>query len=268
MKDDKNIRLVLERLRRGDINLEEALRQIEAMQGFVSEDDLTLDVHRTGRLGFPEVIYGGHKTPDQIVRAAKILYDHEKRVMITKIKLKDFSKVQGLLYETFQNEKLFFDEVAGISIVGDFKPQTEEKAIIVSAGSSDLPIVNEAAHTLRFLGINPIVISDVGVAGIHRLKKFATEVRKTNPLAVIVIAGMDGALPSVIGGMIHLPIIAVPTSVGYGAAFQGVAPLLTMLNSCSAGVAVVNIDSGFGAAMVVARLRNVSRRTEIQTLQK
>lgn len=258
MKDERNIRQILERLREGQIDLEEALGQIQSTQ-YISEGDLTLDIHRSKRLGFPEVIYGGHKTPEQIVRAAKILYSHEKRVMITKIRAEKFSEVQELLYETFQDEELNLDATSGIAIIGDLPPNSGAKAIIVSAGSSDLPVVNEAAYTLKFLGIEPIVVSDVGVAGIHRLKKFADEVKHTNPIGIIVVAGMDGALPSVIGGLTHVPIIAVPTSVGYGAAFQGVAPLLTMLNSCSAGIVVVNIDSGFGAAMALARFLNKLR---------
>jgi len=203
-----------------------------------------IDHHRIKRKGFPEVIYCQGKTPEQAARIAKKIWDHGHDVLATRADRKAYNAVKKVL------NKAKYHEMA--KIITCFKEPRRLAAgstvAIVTAGTADLPVAEEAAVTAEFLGNKVEKIYDVGVAGIHRLIKNLPKVNKCR--VVIVVAGMEGALPSVLGGLIDKPIIAVPTSVGYGASFKGLSALLTMLNSCAPGVAVVNIDNGFGAAVV------------------
>lgn len=209
-----------------------------------------VDHHRIKRKGFPEVIFGQGKTPSQIAAIAKSIADKGHNVLVTRTDKKAFLAVKKVLKEAE------FYETARIIVIKNKQQKTNNKQIsnnknqiaIISAGTSDQQIAEEAAITAEFLGIKVERFYDVGVAGIHRLVHNLDKINKCKVL--IVVAGMEGALPSVIGGMVDKPIIAVPTSVGYGSSFKGLSALLTMMNSCAPGVAVVNIDNGFGAAVM------------------
>ena len=200
----------------------------------------TLDLDRHRRNGAAEVIYGEHKTPTQIVELTEAMLAADHNVLIT--------RTTRAVYEALKDvapDSEYHSEARAITCQRAAVEPAVSTIAVVTAGTSDLDVAAEAAVTAEFLG-NPVaLINDVGVAGIHRLFDRLAEIRKAR--VVIVVAGMEGALPSVVGGLVDKPVIAVPTSVGYGAAFGGVAALLGMLNSCASGVSVVNIDNGFGA---------------------
>ena len=203
-----------------------------------------VDHHRPSRKGFPEVIYCEGKTPQQIAKIAQTIARKGHPVLATRADRKAFLAVKKGL------KKAKYHEVARIITVSSKQKAVSSKQIIsiITAGTADLPVAEEAAVTAEFLGLKVQKLYDVGVAGIHRLLKNIDAVNRSK--VAIVVAGMEGALPSVVGGLIDKPIIAVPTSVGYGSSFKGLAALLTMMNSCAPGVAVVNIDNGFGAAVM------------------
>ena len=204
-----------------------------------------VDHHRTKRKGFPEVIYCERKTPQQVAKIAQSIWKKGHDVLATRADKKTYAAVKKVL------KKAKYYETARI-IIAKRKPRRLvagfPKVAIISAGTSDQPIAEEAAITAQFLGCTASRFYDVGVAGIHRLINNLKEIKKARVL--IVVAGMEGALPSVVGGLVDQPIIAVPTSVGYGSNFKGLSALLTMKNSCAPGIAVVNIDNGFGAAVM------------------
>jgi NCAIR mutase (PurE)-related protein len=235
---------ILEAYKSGGISLESALRSLEDGR-YVERlaQDLghsTLDLDRHRRNGAAEVIYGEHKTPTQIVELTEAMLAAEHNVLITRTTREVHQALTDIAPDCEYHE-------AARAITCRRAPvaMAASTIAVVTAGTSDLDIAAEAAVTAEFLG-NPVaLINDVGVAGIHRLFDRLAEIR--NARVVIVVAGMEGALPSVVGGLVDKPVIAVPTSVGYGAAFGGVAALLGMLNSCASGVSVVNIDNGFGA---------------------
>ena len=208
----------------------------------------TLDFHRKERCGFPEVILAEGKTPEWAAGAVQALADAGQDAFVTRVN-DDQAKHLAERFPAAEQDRLartFWWPTPG------WTAANLGRVCIVTAGTGDLPVAQETLVTARVMGANPELIVDVGVAGIHRILRH----RETLALAdvVIVVAGMDGALPSVVGGLVDAPVIAVPTSIGYGAAFGGVAALLTMLNSCSAGVTVVNIDAGFKAGYVAARM--------------
>jgi pyridinium-3,5-biscarboxylic acid mononucleotide synthase len=202
--------------------------------------DLTLDLDRLQRQGFPEFVYGQGKTREQTVAALRGLHAAHGYALATRV-AEDLA-MGG-----------HYDPLSRIYRI-DQMPSRSGKPCVISAGTSDTPVAEEAAQTLDFLGYQTQRIHDVGVAGLHRLLQRLDEIRIAD--VVIVVAGMEGALPSVMGGLLSQPIIAVPTSVGYGTSFQGIAALLGMLNSCSSGITVVNIDNGFGAALAAHRILN------------
>lgn len=210
-------------------------------------DWATLDYDRADRTGHPEVVFGEGKTPPQLVGVLRLLGQAhpDRAVLATRVSAAGRAAVRADL------PAAEVDEVGRTVVLGPFPPPTGLVAV-VSAGTADAPVCAEVATTLRAFGAGVDLVRDVGVAGIHRV--LAARDRLTAPDAVVVVAGMDGALPSVVGGLTSAPVVAVPTSVGYGASFGGVAALLTMLNSCAPGVAVVNIDNGFGAAVHAARI--------------
>ena len=208
-----------------------------------------LDHQRDERLGFPEIIYGKSKD----VRSLKLILEEyksqNKNALITKLQ----QEKAEILLQDFQSS--FYDPLSGIFILNGYKEKEGEDYIaILSAGTSDLFVVNEAFHTLSFLGHKPKVIQDIGVSGIHRLLSKVEELKKYKVL--IVVAGFEGALPTVVGGLLPQPIIAIPTSVGYGVSQGGNAALNTMLSSCANGITVVNIDNGYGGAMAAIRIIN------------
>lgn len=208
----------------------------------------TIDHHRSIRQGFPEVVFGSGKSPFQIVTIAERLAERGDGFLVTRAE----PTVQEALSDRFPAAVV---NAAGRTVrLPGSMPVTSGvgTVLIITAGTSDLPVAEEAAETAIAMGNTVARLTDVGVAGIHRLLSRGQELREAR--VIIVVAGMDGALPSVVGGLVKCPVIAVPTSVGYGAAFSGVAPLLTALNSCAAGVTVVNIDNGFGAATAASRI--------------
>jgi NCAIR mutase (PurE)-related protein len=219
-----------------------ALEPTEAL-GFA-----TIDHHRALRQGFPEVIYGAGKTPQQIIAIAQRIAAQGDGVLVTRVSDEAAEAVRGALSGSEYNATS-----RTVYLPPATPPAPSLKSLlIVTAGTSDLPVAEEAAVTGGALGCRLERLHDVGVAGIHRL--LARREMLDAAGVIIVVAGMDGALASVVGGLARVPVIAVPTSVGYGASFGGIAPLLTMLNSCAAGVTVVNIDNGFGAAVAAARI--------------
>ena len=208
----------------------------------------SIDHHRALRQGYPEVVYAPGKTPDQVVAIAERLAARGDGFLVTRAD----ATVRGMLAERFSAAAV--NEAARtVHLAGETPPPAGRGTVlIITAGTSDLPVAEEAAVTAAALGDRVERLTDVGVAGLHRL--LARQDLLATATVVIVCAGMDGALASVVGGLVRCPVVAVPTSVGYGAAFGGVSALLAMLNSCAAGVTVVNIDNGFGAAMAASRI--------------
>jgi pyridinium-3,5-biscarboxylic acid mononucleotide synthase len=217
----------------------------------------TVDLDREARQGFPEVIYGERKTPEITAEIAAKIYEHSGRLLITRVTEQHFHAVRSLVPEAKYDPlaRCIYVEPKASSISQSLR---DSSVAIICAGTSDLSVALEASVTLQVGGVGKITpINDVGVAGIHRLLDRQQDFRSVD--VIIVIAGMEGALPSVVGGLVSCPVIAVPTSVGYGASFQGVAALLGMLNSCASGLTVVNIDNGFGAAMAAMRILNLKK---------
>jgi NCAIR mutase (PurE)-related protein len=235
----------------GTTSVDDALRALRRLP----VDDIgfaRLDTHRELRTGMPEAIYAEGKTPEQVVAIARRLLDATKGpVLATRV---PSANASALLREFPAS---VHHETARIVVLRPAPQPTSGTVTVVSAGTSDLPVAEEAAVTAGALGMAVERVTDVGVAGVHRILAEQDRLRATG--VVIVVAGMEGALPSIIGGMTPAPVIAVPTSVGYGASFEGLAALLGMLNSCAAGVLVTNIDNGFGAA--TAALRILSEKT-------
>jgi NCAIR mutase (PurE)-related protein len=236
------IQTLLERLRNGEATLDEVLSALRDLP-YKDIGWARLDTHRRLRKGVGEVVFGEGKTPKQVARIVHHLEATAARVLVTRASRAAFRAVKRVApYATYH-------ETARLITVGK-SPRAKRKppVWVVSAGTSDLRVAEEAATTAEFLGMQVRRLYDVGVAGIHRLFPEIRDLRKAG--AVIVVAGMEGALPGVVAGLCPAPVIGVPTSVGYGVSFGGIAALLTMLNACASGVAVVNIDNGFGAAMV------------------
>ncbi|MFN2566133.1 MAG: nickel pincer cofactor biosynthesis protein LarB [Gemmatimonadaceae bacterium] len=243
----ERVRDVLAGVADGSLSVDAALEAL-AFEPAEALAFATIDHHRALRQGFPEVIFGAGKTPEQVEAIAARLAARGDGFLATRI-----DRVAGdRLRARFPGVEV--NDVARTAYLAGERPPPPGRGtvLVVTAGTSDLPVAEEAAVTLRASGDCVDRLTDVGVAGIHRV--LAQRERLLAAAVVIVVAGMDGALPSVVGGLVRVPVIAVPTSVGYGAAFEGLAPLLTMLNSCAAGVAVVNIDNGFGAAMAASRI--------------
>ena len=212
----------------------------------MTEPHSTLDPERLARQGFPEIVYCQSKTAPQIAENLRALADVHGRAFGTRLPEDRASEVLATLPDAH------YDPLARTILLGPPAPSRAMPVALVTAGTSDLPVAAEAAATLAFLGHPVLRFNDIGVAGIHRLQARIDEIRSAS--VVIVAAGMEGALPSVVGGLVSAPVIAVPTSVGYGAAFEGLAALLGMLNSCASGLTVVNIDNGFGAALAAHRI--------------
>lgn len=211
----------------------------------------TIDHHRALRQGFPEVIYGEGKTPEQTRDIALRIAERGEGVLVTRVD----AATAELLRDSLPGMELNALGRTAFLPGRTPAPRGTGTVTVVTAGTSDLPVAEEAVATLEALGNDVARVTDVGVAGIHRVLARRDELVAAS--VVIVIAGMDGALPSVVGGLVRAPVIAVPTSVGYGASFGGIAALLTMLNSCAAGITVVNIDNGFGAAVAASRITHL-----------
>lgn len=245
--DPSRLRELLARVHSGQASVDEALEDLRQLP-FREMEHATVDHHRALRQGLPEVVFGLGKTTEQIITIARAIADAKQNVLVTRLEAARAADVRAELPDMQYSElaRVGFWEVVPV------EPKGGGTVAIVTAGTSDVGVAEEAAETLRATGIETLKLYDIGVAGIHRLLHRVDDLRKAS--AVIVIAGMEGALPSVVGGIVSTPVIAVPTSVGYGTALGGFTPLFAMLTSCANGVAVVNIDSGFGAAMTVYRM--------------
>jgi len=241
--DRDSIKELLEQVRSGATDIESAIRRLRSLP-FEDLGFARIDHHRHIRCGFPEVIFCQGKRPAEVVEIAKSLLARGKRLLATRAD----DETAALLMREFPDATRY-ERARAITVAREPIEKTG-LVCLLSAGTSDIPVAEEARATAEIMGARVDAYYDVGVAGIHRLLTKTAELQAAN--VVIVVAGMEGALASVVGGLVEAPVIAVPTSVGYGASFGGIAPLLTMLNSCAAGVAVVNIDNGFGAGYMAA----------------
>lgn len=244
------LRQILEAVSKGELDLDEALARLRSLP-FESLGFACIDHHRSLRKGLSEVIFGEGKSPEQIIAIMERITQQGDNVLVTRLSRE---KSRSIL-ERFPTST-YHDEARVLTLLIHPVEQTGRgKILVISAGTSDIPVAQEAAVTAKFMGNKVETIFDVGVAGIHRLVAHAERLKEAS--VIIVVAGMEGALPSVVGGLVDSPIIAVPTSIGYGASFHGLAALLSMLNSCASGVVVVNIDNGFGAAYAATLINRI-----------
>jgi NCAIR mutase (PurE)-related protein len=240
----ESIKKLFQQVKQGKLSPDEALEHLKHLP-FEDLGFANVDHHRSLRVGMPEVIFGPGKTPSQLVEIFVRLAQREHNVLATRVTGEQFRAVKRKL------RKAEFHELAhAVTLTQDDTRYGKGTIVVVSAGTSDIPVAEEAVVTAQIMGNDVQHVYDVGVAGIHRL--LARHEVLTQARVVIVCAGMEGALPSVVGGLVGVPVIAVPTSVGYGASFKGVTALLGMLNSCASNVTVVNIDNGFGAGYVAS----------------
>jgi hypothetical protein len=244
------IRELLAAVRDGDLPIDAAIDRLAGLP-YVDGVSSRIDTHRALRQGIPEVVYGAEKSPEQIVEAARVLREAGQEVLVTRVEADKAARVLGQLADAE------YDSASRVLWVGADEPAIQGKGtiLVVSAGSADLPVAAEAVQVARRFGNKVELLQDVGVAGLHRLLGSLALIRDARVL--IVVAGMEGALPSVVGGLVDKPVIAVPTSVGYGVSLGGVAALLGMLTSCASNVTVVNIDNGFGAAHVATLINRL-----------
>jgi len=243
MTEDQ-IRKILEEHKAGGLTAEAALQRLQSLP-FEDLGFANVDHHRSLRQGFPEVIFGASKTVEQVARIVEAMYKHDHNILVTRASFSQYERVKQIAPEAE-----FHEGGRAIVVMKDRKIIGKGTVMVISAGTSDMPVAEEAVVTLRVMGNQVDSLYDVGVSGIHRLLDRRERVAKAR--VVIVVAGMEGALPSVVGGLVSVPVIAVPTSIGYGASFNGLAALLGMLNSCASNVTVVNIDNGYGAAVVAS----------------
>lgn len=244
--DPDTLRALLERVRGGETSPDEALEQLRLLP-FEDLGFATLDHHRALRRGFPEVVFSQGKTPAQVAAIMQRLAAHNDVALATRATPEHFAAVQAVLPDARYHEL-----PRAITVQRGAPRPRVEGVTVVSAGTSDLPVAEEAALTAELMGHAVERVYDVGVAGLHRLLAQLERLRRAR--VVIVVAGMEGALASVVAGLLDVPVIAVPTSIGYGANLGGLAALLGMLNNCAGGVAVVNIDNGFGAGAYAAMI--------------
>jgi NCAIR mutase (PurE)-related protein len=248
--DQGHLRTLLEQVRTGAVEIDAALERLRHLPyedlGFAK-----VDHHRALRHGMPEVVFGKGKTPDQVSAIVRTLLASSQNVLVTRAD----ENIAARLKSEYQANIEFFPASGAVRFWRDRTPRGKGKIAVVCAGTSDLPVAEEAQVTAEVMGNEVDAIHDVGVAGIHRLMQ--NRERLVEARVVIVCAGMEGALPSVIGGLVSVPVIAVPTSVGYGASFHGLAALLGMLNSCASNVTVVNIDNGFGAGYAASLMNRL-----------
>jgi pyridinium-3,5-biscarboxylic acid mononucleotide synthase len=247
--DAATLRKLFQQVKSGRISPDEAVSRLRHLP-FEDLGFAKVDHHRTLRLGLPEVIFAQGKTPQQVAGIFKRMAAHGRNVLATKAGEKHFQAVKKIARKADYNAT-----ARTIVLKQDFARKGNGVVLVISAGTSDIPVAEEALVTADVMGNDVAHLYDVGVAGIHRL--LANKEVLHSARVVIVCAGMEGALPSVVGGLVGVPVIAVPTSIGYGAAFKGMAALLGMLNSCASNVSVVNIDNGFGAGYVASMINRL-----------
>lgn len=241
---------LLHKLKDGKIEVDEAIRKLKSLPfediGFAS-----IDHHRHLRRGFPEVIYGRGKKPEDIVKIIEKMVGNGENVLVTRLA----DKKARIIKKHFPSSNYFSNSRTLTIEVRPIEKKGKGTILVISAGTSDIPVAEEAAITARFMGNDVETLFDVGVAGLHRLLGNKDTIMGAS--VIVVVAGMEGALPSIVGGLVDKPVIAVPTSTGYGASFRGLSALLGMLNSCAAGVTVVNIDNGFGAGYAASLINHL-----------
>lgn len=247
--DKDQLKSLLEQVRDGALEVEQALERLRHMP-FETLGYATIDHHRAIRVGMPEVVFGKGKTVEQTVNIASRLLERAANVLVTRTTPEAFEAVRASYPEAE-----YFPLSGALRVWRDRTPKGKGKLLVVSAGTTDLPVAEEAVVTAEVMGNEVQQVHDVGVAGIHRLLGQYELLRQAR--VIVVCAGMEGALPSAVGGMVSCPVIAVPTSVGYGASFHGLAALLGMLNSCASNVSVVNIDNGFGGGYVASLINRL-----------
>ncbi len=244
---------MLEQFKQDGLSIDEVVSRLRDLP-YEDLDFAKVDHHRALRKGFPEVVFGQGKSPEQIASIAEALLARSDTLLVTRASPEDYHEVQSRAASDAT-----YDELARAIVVDRRnEPEPAPGVTVLCAGTADLPVATEAAVTAELMGCGVERAFDVGVAGLHRLLDHMPVLQRSR--VVVVVAGMEGALPSVVGGLVEAPIIAVPTSVGYGASFQGLAALLAMLNSCAPGVGVVNIDNGFGAGYLAAQINLAAAR--------
>ncbi|MCI0570634.1 MAG: nickel pincer cofactor biosynthesis protein LarB [Myxococcaceae bacterium] len=241
--DERRLKSLLAAVKAGRVSVEEATGQLKDLP-FAELGFATVDTHRSVRFGFPEVVLGGPKTVEQLVGIVETLAARKQTVLVTRLQPDKAARL------TTRFPKAVYHPVARILHWPQGRKHRAGTVAVVTAGTSDIPVAEEAAVTAEAMGATVRRIYDVGVAGLHRLLKRREDIQDAH--AAVVVAGMEGALASVVGGLVGIPVVAIPTSVGYGASLQGVSALLTMVNSCASNVAVVNIDNGYGGGFYAA----------------
>lgn len=247
-----SLKKLLDAVGQGEVSSDEALSRLEHMP-FEQVDFATIDHHRAIRCGFPEVIYCEGKAADHVATIFSKLVEAGGNVLATRATPDQFQTVREQV-----SQATYHDAARCITLQRSPDERSGGVIALVAGGTTDIPVLEEARVTCEIMGQRTETIHDVGVAGVHRLLAQSKTLRAAR--VIVAVAGMDGALPSVVGGLVEAPVIAVPTSVGYGAHFQGLAPLLTMLNACAPGVAVVNIDNGFAAGYLAAIINRLGER--------
>jgi NCAIR mutase (PurE)-related protein len=243
--DPKKMEALLQAIQQGKLTVQEGMQKLKALP-FEDIGEAMIDHHRPLRKGFPEVIFGEGKDAEQVIKIMERMVEVEVNILVTRLE----EKKAKIVLERFPKAS-YHQRARAITLrVGEVEEVGKGGILIISAGTSDIPVAEEAAITAHIMGNEVETLYDVGVSGIHRLLNYREKLMEANVL--IVVAGMEGALPSVVGGLVARPVIAVPTSIGYGTSFAGLAPLLAMLNSCASNVAVVNIDNGFGAGYIAS----------------
>ncbi|MGQ9788518.1 MAG: nickel pincer cofactor biosynthesis protein LarB [Candidatus Hadarchaeaceae archaeon] len=244
---------ILKKLLRGKITLKEAERQLSALNIRRIKDLARIDLNRACRTGVPEVVFGEGKDPKTIAEAANILAKSNGYVLVTRVNRAQIAQIKKKLGRDFKVEINNLARAVLIQRMGYVFPE-EGKVGILAAGTADVPVAEEAAMSARAMGCKVFKAYDVGVAGLHRLFEPLEQMINEGVSAIVVVAGMEGTLPSIVSGLVNLPVIGVPTSIGYGVGLKGIGALVTMLQSCSPKLAVVNIDNGFGAGVFAASI--------------
>jgi NCAIR mutase (PurE)-related protein len=245
--DQKKLEELLRSIQKGELTVKEGVQRLKTLP-FEDIGEAMIDHHRTLRRGFPEVIFGQGKDVEQVIKIMERMVEAQDNILVTRIEEEKAKAVLQRFPQASYNQRartitLRFSEAEAAA-------EGKGTILVISAGTSDIPVAEEAAVTAHIMGNRVETLYDVGVSGVHRLLNHQEKLMEANVL--IVVAGMEGALPSVVGGLVARPVIAVPTSIGYGTSFGGLAPLLAMLNSCASNVAVVNIDNGFGAGYIAS----------------
>ena len=256
--DNERLKELLESVASGSCTVTDALKQMRGMP-FEDVEFAKIDHHRALRKGFPEVVFGAGKTAEQIVDITARMREHGSNVLITRCDANTAAVVRNA-----HPDAVYHELARAVTLVVSPPRELPGYAAILSAGTSDISVAEEAAVTCSMMGVVTRRVHDVGVAGIHRL--FSQREVVENASVIVCCAGMEGALPSVVAGLVDCPVIAVPTSVGYGASFKGIAALLAMLNSCATGVAVMNIDNGFGAGALASLILRAAVRLKEKDL--